>query len=179
MKKMIAKSMAVLFSVITIASLISSCQKSGMEPFSAFDLRKVTKAPTPAEPNFNLEVILRGENKSFGHIKFRQDNDAAKVITLDTWVRDLKPNHSYFLQRAVDTNLDGSCTSTSWLTLGKGLELPPQPITTNEEGTGWEQLWRDVSAIPSGTVFDIHFQILDAETSAVVLTSDCYQYTVR
>ena len=43
----------------------------------------------------------------------------------------------------------------------------------------WEQLWRDVTAIPSGTEFDIHFQIIDAETLTVVLTSGCYQYTVR
>jgi hypothetical protein len=50
---------------------------------------------------------------------------------------------------------------------------------TDEKGTGREDLWRDVSALATGATFDIHFQIIDALTSAVVLTSDCYQYTVR
>jgi hypothetical protein len=109
--------------------------------------------------------------------KFRQDNDAAKIITLDTWVRDLKPNHEYLLQRAMDTNFDGNCTGTAWLTLGMG--LTPQSIITDDKGTGQEELWRDVSALATGATFDIHFQIIDAVTSAVVLTSDCYQYTIR
>src|SRR5215510_11951694 len=84
----------------------------------------------PESPNFNLEVILRGEG--FGHVKFRQNNDAPFIINLDVWVRDLKPNTSYLLQRAVDTIVDDNCTSTAWLTLGKGLQ--PQSITT--DGTG-------------------------------------------
>jgi hypothetical protein len=183
MKKMIFRFMATLFSVIMIAFLISSCEKSIIDPSSdsqqASLKSAVVKSPTPAIPNFNLEVILHGENNSFGLIKFRQDNDAARIVTLDVWVRDLEPNHNYLLQRAVDTNLDGICTSTTWLTLGKGLALPPQPILTDATGTGREELWRDLSMIPSGTGFDIHFQIVDAVTSAVVLTSDCYQYTVR
>ena len=33
--------------------------------------------------------------------------------------------------------------------------------------------------LPSGATFDIHFQVIDEDTQAVVLTSDCYQYTVR
>ena len=145
-----------------------------------------------AKTHFNLDVILRsvswgedhGENldesrhsHGLGHIKFRQDKDTPKIITLDVWVRGLKPNHSYQLQRAVDTNLDGNCTSTTWLTLGKG--LTPQSILTNDEGMGQEDLWRDVSSVASGATFDIHFQIIDEATTAVVLTSDCYQYTVR
>ena len=50
---------------------------------------------------------------------------------------------------------------------------------TDDKGTGREDLWRDVSSVATGTTFDIHFQIIDENTSAVVLTSDCYQYTVR
>src|SRR5437660_3918851 len=72
----------------------------------------------PETPNFNLEVVLRGDG--FGLVKFRQPNDADKIVYLDTWVRDLAPNTSYLLQRAVDTNVDDDCTSTGWLTLGKG-----------------------------------------------------------
>ena len=65
-------------------------------------------------PPFNLEVTLRGEDNGFGLVKFRQDVNPAKIIILDTWVRDLEPNHEYQLQRAVDpiNVVDGDCTST-------------------------------------------------------------------
>jgi hypothetical protein len=129
----------------------------------------------PETPNFNLEVVLRGDG--FGLVRFRQLNDADKIVYLDTWVRDLTPNTSYLLQRAVDTNVNDDCTSTAWLTLGKGLQ--PQAITTDASGTGREQLFRNLAALPVGSRFDIHFRVIDAATRAVVLTSDCYQYTVR
>jgi len=128
----------------------------------------------PETPNFNLEVVLRGDG--FGLVKFRQPNDADKIVYLDTWVRDLAPNTSYLLQRAVDTNVDDDCTSTGWLTLGKGLQA--QAITTDETGTGREQLFRNLAAFPVGSRFDIHFRVIDAATGAVVLTSGCYQYTI-
>src|ERR687885_1571327 len=79
----------------------------------------------PETPPFNIEVILRDVTggSGFGHVQFRQPNDADKIVYLDTWVRDLAPNHSYRLQRAVDTTPDGNCprAETDWLTLGKGL----------------------------------------------------------
>lgn len=138
-----------------------------------------TTIATANNPTFNLEVILRGEGNRFGHVKFRQDVDPSKIITLDTWVRDLEPNHRYLLQRAVDpANVNNDfCTSTSWLTLGKG--LTPQAILTDGNGEGSEGLWRDISMIASGAKFDIHFRVVDATTLAVVLSSDCYQYVVR
>ena len=128
----------------------------------------------PETPSFNLEVILRGEG--FGHIKFRQPNDGTFIINLDVWVRDLAPNTSYLLQRAVDTNVDDNCTSTAWLTLGKGLQ--PQSITTDDTGTGREELFRNVAAFPPGSEFDIHFQVIEEATGTVVLTSRCYQFTI-
>ncbi len=132
----------------------------------------------PTDQDFNLDVPLRG-GKSFGYIKFRQDPDPAKIIDLGIRVRNLAPNNQYLLQRAVDESnvVDGNCTSTSWLTLGKG--RTPHAIMTNARGEGEEELWRDITAIPSGSRFDIHFQVVDAVTLAVVLTSDCYHYTVR
>jgi hypothetical protein len=132
----------------------------------------------PEAPPFNLEVILRDVTggRGFGHVKFRQPNDADKIVFLDTWVRDLAPNHRYLLQRAVDTILDGNCTSTAWLTLGKG--LVPQAITTDDRGTGREDLFRDLAAVPTGSQFDIHFRVIDAVTFAPVLQSDCYRFTV-
>ena len=64
----------------------------------------------PETPPFNIEVILRDVTggSGFGHVKFRQPNDNAKIVYLDTWVRDLAPNHAYRLQRAVETNPRGS-----------------------------------------------------------------------
>jgi hypothetical protein len=130
-------------------------------------------------PKFNLEVNLYGEGNQNGHIHFRQDPDPAKIITLDTKILHLLPNHEYLLQRAVNTInvVDGGCTSTSWLTLGLG--LTPQSILTDDKGDGQEELWRNVSAAPSGSTFDIHFRIIDAVSLEAVLTSDCYQYMVR
>ena len=128
----------------------------------------------PETPNFNLEVVLRGDG--FGLVKFRQPNDDALIINLDTKVRGLEPNTAYVLQRAADTNLDGICSSTSWLTLGKG--LVPQTITTDDRGTGEESLFRDVGALGVGATFDIAFRVVNVATSAVVLTSDCYRYTI-
>jgi hypothetical protein len=134
----------------------------------------------PETPNFNLEAILQpaagGPDNGFGLVKFRQPNDADKIVYLDVWVRDLLPNHSYRLQRAVDTNTNDDCTGTNWLTLGKG--LVPEAITTDDRGTGRAELFRDLAAVPTGTPFDIHFRVIDDMTSVVVLQSGCYQFTV-
>lgn len=129
------------------------------------------------QPNYDLDVTLRGTGKMSGFLKFQQFPDQPFTIFLNTSVEGLEPNTKYVLQRAVDTNLDGNCTSTSWLTLGKG--LVPQSILTDNLGKGSEALFRSVATIASGTPFDIHFQVINEQTSAVVLTSDCYQYTVR
>lgn len=199
MKKKISFFLVMLFCVMMIALVINSCKKSNIEPQSSSTVAPSTvtssdpKSLTLTKVNYNLNVILRGvthngdqredgdgdrnEDHTLGHIKFRQDKDTPKIVSLDVWVRGLEPNHSYQLQRAVDTNLDGNCTGTAWLTLGKG--LTPQSIVTDSKGMGQEDLWRDVSSVPSGSTFDIHFQVIDELTSAVVLTSDCYQYTVR
>jgi len=128
----------------------------------------------PETPYFNLEVVLRGQG--FGLVKFRQPNDAEFVVHLDTWVRDLAPNASFRLQRAVDMNVDDICTGSVWLTLGQG--LTPHAITTDERGTGRAELWRSVAAFPPGSEFDIHFRVIADATGAVVLQSECYQFTI-
>jgi len=136
----------------------------------------------PATPNFNLEVILQpvagGPDNGFGLVKFRQPKDADKIVYLGVWVRDLAPNHGYYLQRATDSNVNDDCIGTNWLTLGQGLVLPPQAITADERGTGRADLFRDLATVPLGTQFDIHFRVIDAVTSAAVLESACYQFTV-
>ena len=134
----------------------------------------------PETPPVNFEVILRDVTggSGFGHVKFRQPNDTEKIADLATWVRDLRPNHAYRLQRAVDTTLDGNCArvESDWLTLGKG--LVPQVITTDDRGTGREDLFRDLAAVPTGKQFDINFRVIDAVSSAPVLESGCYRFTV-
>src|ERR671930_14237 len=101
----------------------------------------------PDASRANLEVILRdvGDGTGFGHVKFRQPKDADKIVYLGTWVRGLAPEHSYLLQRAVDTTLDGDCVSDAWLTLGEGLE--PAAIATDARGTGRADLFRDLAAV--------------------------------
>jgi hypothetical protein len=129
----------------------------------------------PETPNFNLEAVLRptaiGPDKGFGLVKFRQPNDQETRIYLDVWVRDLAPNRTYYLRRAVDiTAPDGDCDSESgWLTLG--------PIPTDGRGTGQAALSRVVPAV--FRAFDIQFIVTETETATSgVLQSACYQYTV-
>ena len=133
-----------------------------------------------ADSGANLQVILRpvggAPDSGFGLVKFRQPKDADKIVYLDVWVRDLAPDHNYYLQRATDTNVNDECTGTNWLTLGDGLVA--HAIMTDESGTGRADLFRNLATIPLGTQFDIHFRVIDAVTSAVVLESTCYQYTV-
>jgi hypothetical protein len=160
-----------------VVSVLVACEKLPVSPTAprAGGAPAQTEASWgPETPNFNLQVILRGEG--FGHVKFRQPNDDALTIHLDTWVRGLAPNTSYLLQRAVDVTADDNCTSTAWLTLGKGLQA--QSIITDAEGTGREELFRSVAAFPVGSEFDIHFQVIRESDSDVVLASECYQFTI-
>jgi hypothetical protein len=146
----------------------------------AFALLVALTTVAAAAPNANLEVILRpvagAPDGGFGLVKFRQPKDGEKIVYLDVWIRDLAADHSYNLQRATDTSVNDDCTGTNWLTLGQG--LVPAAITTDEDGTGRADLFRNLSTIPLGTPFDIQFRVIDAVTSAVVLESACYQYTV-
>ena len=173
---------------LLLFALLVSCQKENTLTASDQNLSEEKlsgKKPDLSDPKFNLNVTLRGvgaggnEDAPVGHLKFRQDKNAEKIIDLEIKLHNMLPNHEYLLQRAVDpiNSVDGICTSTMWLTLGKG--LTPQSIITSNEGNGREELWRDVSAIPSGSAFDIHFQIIDATTNQIVLSSDCLQYQVR
>ncbi|MEP6713466.1 MAG: hypothetical protein ABJA37_13655 [Ferruginibacter sp.] len=136
----------------------------------------------PLNPLYDLDITLHGQTKGAGSgsgfIKFRQNPDTARVITLDTWVTNLQPHHSYLLQRAVNPVADVTgCSSTAWLTIGEGLQ--PKSIVTNAHGDGSAKLWRDITSVARGAAFHIHFQIVDEATLAPVLTSDCFDYTVR
>jgi len=182
MKTKNLKTIAVAFAfTIVLAAISLSCQKN------VSDNQKLqSDNPTPesiiaqtdsAIAPYNLNVLLPGKS-GLGFLKFRQKPDTARIINLDTWLFNLKPNHAYLLQRAVNPITDPTqCSSTAWLTLGLG--LTPQSIHTDKWGFGFEPLYRDITAIPRGTEFYIHFQVIDSLTSEVVLSSDCYTYTVR
>jgi hypothetical protein len=134
----------------------------------------------PETPNFNLQAVLRpasgGPANGFGLVKFRQPNDAEKTVLLDVWVRDLVPNHGYYLERATDPNVNDACTGTNWVRLGHGPMVVA--ITTDDRGTGRAALFRNLGMTPLGTQLDINFRVVDATTEAVVLESGCYQFTV-
>jgi hypothetical protein len=168
---------------LTLATaLLAACSEQGGTPTAPSTISGGRTAATswgPEEPLFNLQAILRDPTGGKGHglVKFRQPNDADLIIYLDTWVRDLSPHTSYALQRAVDAVVDDDCTSTVWLTLGKG--LTPQALTTDETGSVRESLFRSVAAFPVGSEFDIHFRIVDDATqSTVALQSECHQFTI-
>lgn len=193
------KRFSVTVLAFTVAVLVISCQKETVktdapQPLVSDNTSPAARKINVVTPPYDLNVILRGacQEKSeatedddesgdcpFGHLKFRQDPDPAKIIDLDIKLYHLLPFHEYRLQRAVDpiNVVDGNCTSTTWLTLGKG--LTPQSIFTDKKGNGSQALWRDVTTIPAGSSFDIHFQVVDAATNTVVLSSDCFQYQVR
>ena len=162
------------FALVLLAHVSWACSPVPTAPTVARPSKTSSQSWGPETPHFNLQVVLRGDG--FGLVKFRQPNDGASIIYLDTWVRGLAPNTSYVLQRAVDTNVDGECTSTGWLTLGKGLVA--QAIVTDSDGTGRADLFRDVGAFPAGSRFDIHFRVINAGTAAVVLQSGCYEFTI-
>jgi hypothetical protein len=172
---------ALAFLALATALLAACSERAGTPtvPSATSVGRTAAASWGPEEPPFNLQVILRNPTGGEGHglVKFRQPNDADLIIYLDTWARDLSPHTSYALQRAVDAVVDDDCTSTAWLTLGKG--LTPQALTTDETGTARESLFRSVAAFPVGSEFDIHFRIVDDATqSTVALQSECYQFTI-
>jgi len=166
--------------ILTSGLLLVACTPDAADPVAAVmqPVRGVSaSASGPAMPPFNNEVILRdvGDGPGFGHVKFRQPKDDNLIVYLDTWVRDLAPNASYHLQRAVDTNIDDDCTGTAWLTLGMG--TTPAAIVTDDRGTGRAALFRTLTS-PLGSEFDIHFRVIDA-AGATVLESACYQFVVN
>jgi len=171
------------FFFVACATLtVAGCEPATPLPTAAptsIPLASVASPWGPESPPFNLEAVLRSPSggTGFGLVRFRQPNGGGQVVYLDTWVRDLTPNASYRLQRAVDGVVDGTCTSASgWLTLGAG--LTPLAIVTDDFGTGRAQLFRDLGAFPVGSRFDIHFRIIEDATGSVVLQSDCYEFVI-
>ena len=139
-----------------------------------------SSTPLNEQPSYDLDVLLLGPSTDAhgdGFLKFRQNPDSPGIITLNTRVSHLEPNHAYILERAVNPIADTTgCSSTAWLKLGAG--LTPLSIHTDAFGNGEAALWRNVSSIAPGTAFHIHFQVVDSVSSATVLISDCFNYAV-
>jgi hypothetical protein len=137
------------------------------------------------EPKFNFNATLRtvdgGPKKASGIIKFRQPVDETAIVFLDTSLRRLTPNRGYYLERGVDTTVDGTCPpdtqTAAWLRLGQG--AVPDAVNLNRKGTGRVVLFRELPAAAMGVTFDIQFRVVDAITGAIVLRSGCYQFTAR
>ncbi len=183
MKTKFLKTIAGVAAIIIISCVIFiSCQKNVSPDQQVQSTDQTPEAiiaqAGPDMPPYNLNVVMRSSNGGFGFVKFRQHPDTARIVNLDTWLVNLRPNHVYLLQRAVNPITDiTECSSTAWLTLGLGLQ--PQAIHTNSRGYGFAPLFRDITAATRGAEFYIHFQVIDSLTSQTVLTSDCLQYTVR
>jgi hypothetical protein len=132
----------------------------------------------PAPPyNFDVALAPAVGGSGSGEVKFRQPADSEEVVYLNTHVWGLLPDHSYRLQRATDLVVDDDCRGDNWLTLGRD-NFTPQAIETNPSGNGRARLSRDLTGVPRGRQFDIHFRVLD-DADAVVLVSTCSQFTVR
>ena len=165
-----------------LLALVVSCQKENMNSNTFGNLADETlstKKPDLTDPPYDLNVTLRGtsipsegDEAPVGHLKFRRDSNP-EIIDLDVKLHNMLPNHEYIFQRAVDPIyvIDGNCSSTIWLSL--------QSIFTDNEGNAKVEFWRDLSAIPTGSKFDVHYQVIDAATNITILGSDCFQYQVR
>ena len=114
----------------------------------------------------NAAALGWGETRPFLPTKSARVQRVFRASLVGLYVRYAPP----------ESGLDGVCPTAGWLTLGRGTTA--QSITTDDRGTGRESLFRDVSAIPVGTTFDIWFRVVNVATQAVVLTSDCYRYTI-
>jgi hypothetical protein len=130
--------------------------------------------------NFNATLVPTGGAVPAGSglVKFRQPEDANKIVYLKVRLSGLLPNHAYYLERATDTVVNDDCgAATNWLRLGAG--LVPSAIATDDSGSGRSLLFRNLASVPEGMRFDIRFRVVDAVSETPVLLSDCYQFTVR
>jgi len=68
-----------ILSSLAILLCLFSCKKEINQKKQLQEVASAAKSANAEIPPFNLEVILRGEGGSFGHVSFRQDVDPAKL----------------------------------------------------------------------------------------------------
>ena len=151
---------------------------------------KEPEAPVAAKKEtprslLDLDVALLSSSSSLpnasGAVQFRQPPEKPGLIRLEASVRGLAANAKYQVQRAVDTRLDGVCTSREWLTLGAD-NMTPRTLDTDAQGSGRVELTRMLPpSAKSGDGFDIAFRVVEADSNPplVVLESGCHRYVVR
>jgi hypothetical protein len=164
---------------LTLAAALGGCsttEATTQAPADGETALSISNRNPPSTPPYDINVLLFAANRVEGLILFRQPDDGATTIFLETYLARLKPNHDYYLERAAQT-LGLGCADAGWLRLGLGTVVTP--IHTNWRGFGAATLNRTLPAALVGVSFDIHFRVLDSETGAVVLESKCRQYTVR
>ncbi len=162
--------------VIIAAAGCSTTKDSPTAPAPDEPVLSISNRNPPGDAPYNLNVLLRNSRRIEGLILFRQPDDGATTVYLETYLAHLTPDHDYYLERAAQT-LGLGCVDAAWLRLGLGTVVTP--IHTNWRGFGAATLNRTLPATIVGVSFDIHFHIVDATTGAVVMESGCYQYKVR
>ena len=91
------------------------------------------------------------------------------AMLLEVNVRDMLPNSTFTVERAIDFIPDGVCTGTTSLTNG--------PITTSEGGAGAAHFSLAKGApFLEGVRFDVVFRVIGNGTE---LRSDCMTVTVK
>jgi len=136
----------------------------------AFLVAAAFSAVVQAEPG-TQSALTASSGQGAGHVlvsptaKDRPTFD----VQVEVNVRDMLPNSTFTVQRRVDLNPDGVCTSTTWLTNG--------PITTSEGGAGAQHFEVERGApFVSGVRFDVQFHVIGNGTE---LVSDCFTVTVK
>src|ERR1700730_14241063 len=109
MKTKLTTTMIKTVLIITLISPIFSCKKDVTN--NGYSKPAINNALNDAssKPAVYLNVTLNGPEKNSkmsGTIKFRQEPDTAKIITLDTKGYYLVPNDAYLFQRAVNPITD-------------------------------------------------------------------------
>ncbi|HSB91590.1 MAG TPA: hypothetical protein VLC28_00675, partial [Flavitalea sp.] len=66
---------------------------------------------------FNYTIELYGADDTRGVIRFSQ-REGDEIIILNIYAHDLPADHRYYLQYAIDTELNGQCSSGNWMNAG-------------------------------------------------------------
>lgn len=165
-------------SIVSFIVLLSSC--IGELPLTIY-MEQPTANVSSADKSvailtpFNYTIEMYGADDTRGVIRFshKPDDD---IIILNIYAHDLPADHRYHLQYAIDTDLNGQCAATNWVSAGD--HTTEFDMEADRTGAIIEEYKIPASRMLNGSSFDIRFQLKD-QTSEVVLTSTCYPYRVK
>jgi hypothetical protein len=123
-----------------------------------------------AEPGLHSDLIaISGQGTGHVLVSPTAKDRPTFDVQVEVNVHDMLPNSTFTVQRRVDLNPDGVCTSATWLTNG--------PITTSAGGAGTQHFEVERGApFVSGVRFDVQFHVIGNGTE---LLSDCLTVTVK